>query len=172
MSENIDHSMLSFDLLRTRIFGLINTNLGRSKSNSGVNLIYYDDDKCIINNNSPKIFDIDIHPYSYYNLNKIVVNGYYWDENHDRVKSNILYNTDDCDYDLNKNIKYNGGVLDDIINENTVVIDDIISCNVFNINNIDNNVKYDDKLSNEKIMYNLYKKLSEDNKLIHPISFN
>ena len=78
ISENIDHAMFSFDLMRTNIFGIINTNLGRGKKEGLVtvadpyNGVIYDEN--IIKLNIPQ-------PYTGYTINKYVINGYYYNNN-------------------------------------------------------------------------------------------
>ena len=104
MSENIDHSMFSFDLLKTRVFGLLNTNLNRSNkdSNCSVEYKYFDgevEDKNILHGTLPVNIDTSIHlninePYTYYNIDNIDIKGYYWDNNHQRVKYDILKSSD------------------------------------------------------------------------------
>ena len=102
MSENIDHSMFSFDLLKTRVFGLLNTNLNRSNkdSNCSVEYKYFDgevEDKNILHGTLPVNRKTSIHlninePYTYYNIDKIDIKGYYWDNNQGKYiqyKNNI-----------------------------------------------------------------------------------
>ena len=97
MSENIDHSMFSFDLLKTRIFGLINTNLGRNNKDSFVTIKQFKEDgsevfdnSCVINDKNDLIFDLSIkEPYTYYNIDSIKYKGFYWNE-----KTNMI----DFDY--------------------------------------------------------------------------
>lgn len=70
--------MFSFDLMRTNIFGIINTNLGRGKKEGLVtvanpyNGVIYDEN--IIKLNIPQ-------PYTGYTINKYVINGYYYNNN-------------------------------------------------------------------------------------------
>ena len=109
MSENIDSSMFSFDLLKTKVFGIINSNLGRNDKKDIVTVNQYLDDNDIlykrsliddddklnkfnesinkytpgqINNDVDIVFDLNINnTYTYYNINSINVKGFYWDGN-------------------------------------------------------------------------------------------
>lgn len=98
MSENIDHSMFSFDLLRTRIFGLLNTNLNRSARAEDAHVVYGSRIPGVITKNEDgKIPEIPLEvklngAYTGFNLDDYKVKGYYWDKNHQRIKSKYLYN--------------------------------------------------------------------------------
>ena len=109
MSENIDHSMFSFDLLRTQIFGLLNTNLNRSQSKNDCSVTYNystkDHLQGVINENESVSFELNLNdPYNYYNLEKISLKAYYWDDDSNKIS-----------FDMFENGGFNG-MLDVIIN--------------------------------------------------------
>ena len=140
MSENIDHSMFSFDLLRTRIFGLLNTNLGKSQSRNNLKVKYYVDGKNvngIIPEGAKTIsFDLEmIGDYKYYNINSIKLKGFYWDDKTKQIANDILYFNDEFneEYDLLKN---DDGKLDceAIYNKYVKTNEGLLSYNIFNIN--------------------------------------
>lgn len=94
MSENIDHSMFSFDLLKTRIFGLINTNMGRNNDDSTVTVSRNgktDNNTCIIDNDDKLIYDLSIkEPYRYYNIDSIKYKGFYWNNDTNMIDFDYL----------------------------------------------------------------------------------
>lgn len=94
MSENIDHSMFSFDLLRTKVFGLLNTNLNRSQSKNDCYVTYNSLVPGKIMNDKEEIsLELNINkPYTYYNIDKVVLKAFYWDG--ERVKHDILYDSE------------------------------------------------------------------------------
>ena len=95
MSENIDHSMFSFDLLRTRIFGLLNTNNNRTKEHQDVSVVYSNNKFGLIDNNDAIGLSLSMNNlFTYYNLDKLVLKGYYWDRNTSRVKYDVLTSWD------------------------------------------------------------------------------
>lgn len=99
MSENIDHSMFSFDLLRTQIFGLLNTNLNRSQSKNDCSVTYNystkDHLQGVINENESVSFELNLNdPYNYYNLEKISLKAYYWDDDSNKISFDVFENGD------------------------------------------------------------------------------
>lgn len=94
MSENIDHSMFSFDLLRTRAYGLLNTNLNRSQSKNDCYVTYSNSTPGKIKKDDNDILlELNINkPYTYYNVDSIQLKAFYWDRVHKRVKYDILNN--------------------------------------------------------------------------------
>lgn len=118
MSENIDSSMFSFDLLKTRIFGIINSNLGRNNNDDVITVNQMLDDNDIlyrrslisddselmkfddsvqnhisgqINNDVDIIFDLNINDtYTYYNINDLKLKGFYWDDISQKIKFDYL----------------------------------------------------------------------------------
>jgi hypothetical protein len=96
MSENIDHSMFSLDLLRTRIFGLLNTNNNRTQEHQDVSVVYSNNKFGLIDKDDTEIkLSLSMNNlFTYYNLDKLVLKGYYWDRNTSRVKYDILTSWD------------------------------------------------------------------------------
>lgn len=94
MSENIDHSMFSFDLLRTRAYGLLNTNLNRSQSKDDCYVTYSNSTPGKIKKDD-KVISLELNinkPYTYYNVDSIQLKAFYWDNAHKRVKYDVLNN--------------------------------------------------------------------------------
>lgn len=115
MSENIDHSMFSFDLLRTRSYGLLNTNLNRANKDNDCYVTYkrigeykyhvpdFVPGKISFKQESISL-DVNINnPYTYYNIDSIVLKAFYWDGN--RIKYDII--NDGLDYSF-VNVKDEG----------------------------------------------------------------
>ena len=164
MSENIDHSMFSFDLLRTRIFGLLNTNLGKSQTKNPITVDYISGSNGLISNAEiDGAFDLKMNNgYDYYNINNINVKGFYWDRNHDRIKSEIIYSCDNFNEEYDNITLENGELdVDSIINKYTKTNNGIINYNIFNINPIQ--IKDGSDVSLESQMYKIWEKLNQNN---------
>ena len=124
LSENIDNAFFSYDLLKTRIFGILNKNLNRYIPDR--NDPYYDDYLSIeytgtniskdgnqtgqMVYNNGKWNDVTIHmnikdPYTYYNIENIIIRGYYYNEDTNSIDNEIISsattNKDNIDINLN-----------------------------------------------------------------------
>lgn len=84
LSENINNTYFSFDLLKSKIFSIINTNL--RKDNDIVKIDNNWTGKYELNSN-PK-FTFNVKDYTGYNITNVVIKGYYWDK--DKLKSDSL----------------------------------------------------------------------------------
>ena len=99
MSENIDHSMFSFDLLRTKIFGLLNTNLNRSQNKNDCYVTYeygYENSmQGVINVNESVDLALNVNePYTYYNINNVVLKAFYLDNKANKITFDIFDKND------------------------------------------------------------------------------
>ena len=96
MSENVDYSMFSFDLMRTKIFSTLNTNLNRSKNGNKAHVVYMCNTPgqiSSINGNAESVIGLDLklnNDYTYYNINDLLVKAYYWDNKNNRINFDVL----------------------------------------------------------------------------------
>lgn len=177
LSENIDNAFFSYDLLKTRIFGILNKNLNRYIPDR--NDPYYDDYLSIeytgtniskdgnqtgqmIYNNG-KWNDVTIHmnikdPYTYYNIENIIIRGYYYNEDTNSIDNEIISNvtTDKDNIDINLNVTKEKCTF---------------KINTINVDRYNHETGNED-LKNEAELYNNWKEKTDNGNLKHTISIS
>lgn len=106
LSDNINNTYFSFDLLKSRIFSIINTNLRKKDDiieivNDPVNNINWNG--TWTKKVSPT-FMFNVKDYKSFNVNSLVITGYYWDGNQIQSKSLLNCKADEETYEF-KDVK-------------------------------------------------------------------
>lgn len=153
--------MFSYDLMKTRILGILNTNLGRVKDKDYVTVNYPNTKPGVIHSSDKNIpFEMNVNStYSGYNINSISVLAYYWDN---ELNKSVSTEVSRIDWDTAGNIINQFG---DYISHNVKNIDLTVDDTLDDRGNI--------KTSKSEKMYNQYVGfLDNDKKLHHDLSFN
>lgn len=150
-SENINNSFFTFDLLKTKIFGIINNNL----KNQDQQELYPNNWSGIWekenNEWQNKELTFNINKYNGYNITSICIKGYSWDRNINKIKETILYQ---------KTANKITGLID---------LSDSPNQFTFDIYNIDWSSNLSSNVEKQNELYNKYE-LIKDN--INRITFN
>lgn len=86
LSENINNTYFSFDLLKSKIFSIISNNL--RKTDDLVKVGEEWTGKYVTSDREYSKFTFTVDGYDGYNINSVVIKGYYWDE--DEIKTDSL----------------------------------------------------------------------------------
>lgn len=89
LSENINNTYFSFDLLKSKIFSIINTNL---RKNSDIVKINTNNWTGMYTKDTTFMFNVE--GYDGYNINSITIKGYYWDKNKIEAKELVICKAD------------------------------------------------------------------------------
>lgn len=101
LSENINNTYFSFDLLKSKIFSIISNNLRKTDDLVKVNTtdwtgmykaptVIKDKDTESSNIEYNTVFKFDVDGYTGYNINNIIIKGYYWDKDEIKAKELIV----------------------------------------------------------------------------------
>ena len=87
LSENINNTYFSFDLLKSKIFSIISNNL--RKTDDLVKVGEEWTGKYVTSDREYSKFTFTVDGYNGYNVNSVVIKGYYWDEDEIKIDSLI-----------------------------------------------------------------------------------
>lgn len=101
LSDNIDNSYFSFDLLKTRVFGIINNNLRNQESSEiwpgkpwNGTWIYSDNDETLTETPLSLFMNSE---YDYFNTKHIKITGYSWNNTTNSIEEKVVYDSDISD---------------------------------------------------------------------------
>lgn len=161
LSENIDNSFFSFDLLKTKIFGIINNNLYKKDEDLLVGSPWNGVWDCKSEGNKLLWFNTN-NKYTGYNILGIKIKGYYWNNKLSKISEEELVNK--LTKTVIKNIDGEKKSIDtyhfEDLDENNVLIDnEQLKIEIFNVDNNEEVEVDKDDSTLQKVFFEKYKNI-------------